>query len=692
MSASQEKYYLDKKEWIKQRSRESVAAAQEIGPLPAVADPERKARCVESFKTFCETYFKEVFYLPWSKIHLDVIAKLERVVVNGDVFALAMPRGSGKTTLCQLAVLWATITGKSSFAVLIAANASRADQLLDDIKVWVETNELLGEDFPEVCYPVARLERMNLRARGQKLNGEPTRIDMKQGSFVFPTVAGAPSSGACIKTAGMTGSDIRGLSYTRPDGRKVRPTLALIDDPQTREIAQSATQCANCERIIKADVLGMAGAGKKLACCITMTVVADDDVAQRLLDRSRNPEFRGERYQLLDSYPDNVELWEQYRRIRDGELQSDGDGSQSTKFYVEHREAMDAGAKPTWLERFNDDEVSAVQHAMNLRFRDESAFLSEYQNLPPLATLDEESFDGERMEAALTGRQRGWIPESAQFGTAFIDVHKNLLYWVLCAWDDGFNGTVVDYGVYPKQKRSIFALSSASPTLPEVSEGEGLEAAIYGGLQRLIDELFNRPLLREDGVEIGLDRLMIDANWGPMTDVVYQVIADQVDKRGVILPSHGVYVGAASKPFSEYAFKKGDKAGLHWRIPNEVARKRVKKISIDTNFWKTFVFSRLKTAKGDPGRLAIDGEAKEHKLLLEHLTAESCVAVEAKGKRVDEWKMKPSRDNHWLDCLVGCAVGASVQGAKLQAARELRVTKRKVISLAELQRKKGQMV
>jgi len=42
------------------------------------------------------------------------------------------------------------------------------------------------------------------------------------------------------------------------------------------------------------------------------------------------------------------------------------------------------------------------------------------------------------------------------------------------------------------------------------------------------------------------------------------------------------------------------------------------------------------------------------------------VKTEARGRAVDEWKAKPGNpDNHWLDCLVGCAVAASMQGAVL---------------------------
>jgi hypothetical protein len=53
---------------------------------------------------------------------------------------------------------------------------------------------------------------------------------------------------------------------------------------------------------------------------------------------------------------------------------------------------------------------------------------------------------------------------------------------------------------------------------------------------------------------------------------------------------------------------------------------------------------------------------------------------------VDEWKLRATApDNHWLDCLVGCAVAAGIQGAAL-AGLEARENPRKVLRLSELQR------
>jgi len=40
-----------------------------------------------------------------------------------------------------------------------------------------------------------------------------------------------------------------------------------------------------------------------------------------------------------------------------------------------------------------------------------------------------------------------------------------------------------------------------------------------------------------------------------------------------------------------------------------------------------------------------------------------------RGREVDEWRPRgPGRDNHWLDCLVGCCAAGSLQGAVLHGA------------------------
>jgi hypothetical protein len=48
-----------------------------------------------------------------------------------------------------------------------------------------------------------------------------------------------------------------------------------------------------------------------------------------------------------------------------------------------------------------------------------------------------------------------------------------------------------------------------------------------------------------------------------------------------------------------------------------------------------------------------------------------------------EWTLLPSKpDNHWLDCLTGCAVAASMLGVSLPGAKP--VDERKPISMAKL--------
>ena len=67
-------------------------------------------------------------------------------------------------------------------------------------------------------------------------------------------------------------------------------------------------------------------------------------------------------------------------------------------------------------------------------------------------------------------------------------------------------------------------------------------------------------------------------------------------------------------------------------------------------------------------------------MLSEHLTSEYQTRVEAKGRVVDEWRLIPGRDNHWLDCVIGAAVAASYTGISAVGAdaRPLASTRRSI--------------
>jgi hypothetical protein len=672
---------LKEKAWA--RSIALSMAAREIGDLPAVVDPERKERAAGDFRFFCEAYFPAAFKLAWSDDHLKVIAKIERAVRTGGLFAHAMPRGSGKTTLVSVSTVWAALYGWCPFVALIAASADRAQTLLGNIKTWLETNDLLLEDFPEVVYPIRKLGRITNRQQGQTYQGKPTRIDWGADKIVLPTIEGSKVSGAVMTTSGMKGSEIRGQNHVLADGTILRPSLAMIDDPQTRESARSPSQSQQREAILAGDVLGMAGPGKKIAGLLCCTVIRPGDMADNILDRKLHPDWAGERTKMVYAFPREEKLWTEYAELRAQSLREDGDGHEATDYYREHQAAMDVGAVVAWPERFNSDEISALQHAMNLKLRDEAAFCAEYQNEPlPEVAIAADELTADQIAGKFNRRERGEIPLSCSHVTMFIDVQKDLLFFVLVAWEPNFTGYIVDYGAFPDQRRLYFSLRDARITLEQVTKAQGLEGIIYAGLDLLTKDYLGREWRREDGAAVRINRCLIDANWGMSTEVVY-LFCRQSAHASALMPSHGRFVGASSIPFSDYRRKPGERLGHYWRVPTVADRRTVRHVVFDANFWKSFVHARLAVSMGDQGCMSLFGDRPEtHRLFADHLTSEYRVPTTGRGRTVDEWRQRPERsDNHWFDCAVGAAVAASMEGVALFDATK---PPRKMVSYSDL--------
>ncbi len=676
--------YEDRRDAERNRQAEQSLAGRDIAPLPEVVNPQRKTDCARNFRLFCESYFPETYSLAWSPDHLKAIEKIETAVLSGGLFALAMPRGSGKSSLTETAALWAMLYGHREFVTLIGATESAALEMLDSIKTELEVNEHLAEDFPEVCYPIAQLEGIPNRCAGQLFHGERTRITWTSNEIVLPTIEGSKASGIIVRVAGITGR-VRGMKYKRTDGRSVRPSLVIIDDPQTSESAGSLEQTRKRVRVLAGDILGLAGPGQKISGIMPCTIIRPGDMADIILNRNTHPDWNGEKTRMVYKFPTNMKLWEQYAEIRAESLRTDGNFQKATEFYLANREAMDAGAEVSWAERFNHDEISALQHAMNLKFQDEAAFQAEYQNDPlPEDTQDDTLLSVDAICAKVNGIARGRVPLACDKLTMFIDIQKALLFYVVIAWTDDFTGAVIDYGEWPDQHRREFSLTDANPTIQSSFPTAGFEGALYAALASLTDDYLGREWTREDGAVLKIERALIDANWGQSTEVVYQ-FCRQSAHAGVILPSHGRYVGASSKPMTEYRKQPGDRLGFNWMMPSVAGKRAIRHVIYDSNYWKSFVHARLAVALADKGSLTLYGRIPGvHQLLAEHLTAEYRVKTQGRGRTVDEWKLKPqSHDNHWLDCCAGCAVCASMLGASMPEFLPVRAEPKARLRLSE---------
>ena len=129
----------------------------------------------------------------------------------------------------------------------------------------------------------------------------------------------------------------------------------------------------------------------------------------------------------------------------------------------------------------------------------------------------------------------------------------------------------------------------------------------------------------------------------------------------------GLGIKAGKKPISTWARKPGETHGHFWIIPNVSRTAEFPHVAANVNYWKSFVHEHLAIAPGDVGSLTIFGRERDHELFAQHIAnSETWTETEGWGRKVREWTPRPGKpDNHWLDCLVGCAVAASMVGIKV---------------------------
>lgn len=668
--------------------RADRADDREIGPIPAVANPARRATCRENFERFCREYFPELFTFAFSEAHLRLIRTAESVARFGGRYAQAFPRGFGKTTLCEIAALWAILYGYSRYVVIVGADEGAGGQNIDNIIAQLQENDALLEDFPEACFPIRKLEGIKQRAAGQTSGGERTKIGIKADRIILPSVrvqteggalALAATADATIQSRGLTGR-IRGLGRTVTGGKKIRPDLVLIDDPQTDQSAESETETNKREGVIKSTIMRLAGPGKEIRALMPMTVIRHGDLAHRFLDGQRNPAWIADRVPMLETLPTEqaLKVWlEEYREFR-ARCDKETRAAKCAEFYLAHRAEMSAGAKATWEELHNRDdgvrEVDALQHAMNIWVDDgKETFLSECQNAPEDPLSDPASrLDADEVAKRLTRTKRGEVPPDANLLTAFVDCGKggaSNMHFVVIAWNDKCaTGTAIDYGTVEAGWKAA---------------KDGVDEELRRVLTLVCKRILDAEFLDSGGNRFRVEALAIDAGW--KMDAVCRFCRECAWEDRVV-PSRGEGV----QPGREFRYVKPYRSGDHWRLaPTNLTKKGGQRVfTYDANYWKDWTFERWRTALGSRGRLAIFGDDfLAHWTFAEEVAGEFReLVIAGNGMACNLWKPRPGRSNHFWDCCVGNSALANKQGVRLDEGGGAAATPR-VVSFAEQQRR-----
>lgn len=718
---------------------------------------ERRMACKRDPILDLQTYMPKVFYLGFAAYHHSLIEEIEDRIRYGGKKAFGVPRGGGKTAIARGMILRATKYGFRRFPFFVGSKEDKATQTLDFIKAYWYRSQELKQDFPELAYPIYRIEgRPTQGMHGQTYKGERTHLVWKgeelqhacmllteddirgylehdPSSVIYLPDVGVDidrfiinSAGCITRVAGIDGSirgeaDVHPILLTQP-----RPDMVLLDDVQKDQKAESPKSCEDLERLIEGAIEHLSGPDVTLAVLMPTTVIREGDVADTYLDPQKKPDFVGVRYGVITKYPNGIDddvlhdeidgepneqgqLWNAYREIREDSLRKYGDLRLGNDFYREHQETMDMGFEVSWDDRYkkdtkdpNKDEISAIQAAMNWRFKDHIAFLSEGQNRPRLKSASV----GLLVKPAEIAEKITFIPRneiSLQWTNivAFIDIQDELLYYGIFAHDHGFNGQFIDYGTFPQVKTRYFRKNQTYgwslltrefykqfPNERQVANinrnrntqiRAPLEKKIYLALQQCCSWLLSREFsISGLGHEVKQIRALgIDTSWGKASDICKQFIREFNDQR--IMAYNGNAFMPSQKQLEEYENRPGwlFEHQQHplvgeskWVIKPYKESDSARFILADVNRLKSFLMKRLSTQSGSDGCVTLFRDIPEnHQMFADHVGgSEFPEPKNARGLTKDCWECRPNMkdENEYLDIAAGCMCLASICGASIK--------------------------
>lgn len=581
------------------------------------------------------------------------------------------------------------------------------------LQLSAETAQYYREHDPESVRYVVPGQAQSGAGASQAFNGPVQPGDSSPKEEPPDGIWITANAGVILRSSGIDGS-IRGEAEADPITlEQPRPDLVILDDVQKDQKADSPLLCEKLIRLIDGAVTGMAGGGRHIDALMPCTVIREGDAADTYLDPLKKPDWQGERCQMVKSWPPGItdfeitfdtpagKHWNAYAELRRTSLRDKGTIKDATNYYKENRKVMDYGFTVSWVQRFDTrSEISAQQHAMNLRLQLGQMFLPEYQNIGRrLVEVSDILITAKQLATKTIACKRGQVPPNCQLIGAHIDVQDEIMFWLVMASDHDYNATVIDYGTWPEVKTAYYTKAQCNSwsmvtqaffeKFPQhkkkayrTSTGKvraPLEPKIYWSLGQTVNLLLSKTYIRQDSTkkQMKIDRVGVDTRWGQASETIKRFIREAgIDK---LVPYYGQAFPPTNNQLEDYERREGwwfeNMQHANVREPKWVMRPNpdgMWYMAADVNRLKDFVFGRLATPLGAPGGYTLhDAPEEYHELFAHHVcSSEYPEPVTARGRTKNQWKVREGSafDNDYLDCIAGVTAILSSLGASLKTS------------------------
>jgi hypothetical protein len=288
---------------------------------------------------FALTYLSHHLYsietsdkLSFAEFHLDLLEHAKSWLEKSRVprehrDAYVAPRGVGKSTwLFQILPMWAAAHGHVKFIVAFSDSADQAKNHLATIRGEFDMNDLLIQDFPDLCEPKVRRQGGPV---GKKLVA--SRVDMIEQRNGF------------VMMAKGSGTAARGLKVG-----KQRPDLIVLDDIEPGEEKYSPTLMRQRLRWMLETVFHLNEFARVI---IVGTVTAPGSIMHQMVESELHPETVEDPW--IDDQNIQVHYYEPILLNDDGTERSCWPGKWSLEYLKKHEHTRE------YKKEFKNQPVSA---------------------------------------------------------------------------------------------------------------------------------------------------------------------------------------------------------------------------------------------------------------------------------------------------------------------------------------------